>query len=137
MANNPLVYDSPTEAIINAFCGAAEQRVRSRSTRAAQPIVDGSLSGTLLATMTFGATAFASGDGVGVRAGPATANTITAGTVGQQRNGRVLRAGHLGLIDGLHGLGGYVGRRPRTSTRWRSVGAIVSCASFTVTMPQT
>ena len=135
MANSPLLYDSPTNTIINTFCALLNSgyiEVYSGS----QPSVDGGLSGTLLATMTFGATAFANSTASG-SGGSATANTITAGTAGNAGT-----AGYFALVtSGSATLGtgsvGTSGADLNFNTLSIVSGAIVSCTSFTVTMPQT
>ena len=135
MANNPLVYDASTEAMINAFTALLNNgfiEVYSGS----QPSVDGSLSGTLLATMTFGATAFANATASG-SGGSAAANTITGGTAGNAGT-----AGYFALVtsgSATVGTGsvGTSGADLNFNTLSIVAGAIVSCTSFTVTMPQT
>ena len=135
MANNPLVYDASTEAMINAFTALLNNgfiEVYSGS----QPSVDGSLSGTLLATMTFGATAFANATASG-SGGSAAANTITGGTAGNSGT-----AGYFALVtsgSATVGTGsvGTSGADLNFNTLSIVAGAIVSCTSFTVTMPQT
>ena len=135
MANNPLVYDSPCETMINAFTALLNNgfiEVYSGS----QPSVDGSLSGTLLATMTFGATAFANATASG-SGGSAAANTITGGTAGNAGT-----AGYFALVtsgSATVGTGsvGTSGADLNFNTLSIVSGAVVSCSSFTVTMPQT
>ena len=135
MSNNPLVYDAATEACINAFTALLNSgyiAVYSGS----QPAVDGSLSGTLLATMTFGATAFANATASG-SGGSAAANTITGGTAGNAGT-----AGYFALVtsgSATVGTGsvGTSGADLNFNTLSIVAGAIVSCTSFTVTMPQT
>ena len=80
MAPNPLAYDTGALAAVNAFTALLNSgtiRVYSGS----QPALDGSLTGTLLVTMTFNATAFPTAV---ASAGTvtATANAITSGTAG-------------------------------------------------------
>ena len=135
MANNPLVYDAATEACINAFTALLNNgyiEVYSGS----QPSVDGSLSGTLLATLTFGATAFANATASG-SGGSAVANTITSGTAANTGT-----AGYFALVtSGSSTVGtgsvGTSGADLNFNTLSIVAGAIVSCTSFTVTMPQT
>ena len=135
MANNPLVYDASTEAMINAFTALLNNgfiEVYSGS----QPSVDGSLSGTLLATMTFGATAFANATASG-SGGSAAANTITGGTAGNSGT-----AGYFALVtsgSATVGTGsvGTSGADLNFNTLAIVSGALVSCTAFAVTMPQT
>ena len=135
MANNPLVYDASTEAMINAFTALLNNGFIEVYT-GSQPSVDGSLSGTLLATMTFGATAFANATASG-SGGSAAANTITGGTAGNAGT-----AGYFALVtsgSATVGTGsvGTSGADLNFNTLSIVAGAIVSCTSFTVTMPQT
>ena len=135
MANSPLIYDASTEAMINAFTALLNNgtlQVYSGS----QPAVDGGLSGTLLATMTFGATAFANAVASG-SGGSAAANTITSGNAGNTNT-----AGYFALVtsgSATVGTGsvGTSGADLNFNTLAIVSGAIVSCTSFTVTMPQT
>jgi hypothetical protein len=135
MANNPLLYDSPTETIINAFTALLNNgfiEVYSGS----QPAVDGSLSGTLLATMDFGATAFAAAAASG-SGGSAAANPITSGTAGNTGT-----AGYFALVTAAAatlgtGSAGTSGADLNFNTLAIVAGAIVSCTAFNVTMPQT
>ena len=135
MANNPLVYDSPCETMINAFTALLNNGFIEDYT-GTQPSVAGSLSGTLLATMTFGATAFANATASG-SGGSAAANTITGGTAGNSGT-----AGYFALVtsgSATVGTGsvGTSGADLNFNTLSIVAGAIVSCTSFTVTMPQT
>ena len=135
MANNPLVYDSPCETMVNAFTALLNNgfiEVYSGS----QPSVDGSLTGTLLATMTFGATAFANATASG-SGGSAAANTITGGTAGNSGT-----AGYFALVtsgSATVGTGsvGTSGADLNFNTLSIVSGAVVSCSAFTVTQPQT
>ena len=135
MANNPLVYDSPCETMINAFTALLNNGFIEVYT-GSQPSVDGSLSGTLLATMTFGATAFANATASG-SGGSAAANTITGGTAGNSGT-----AGYFALVtsgSATVGTGsvGTSGADLNFNTLAIVSGALVSCTAFAVTMPQT
>ena len=135
MANNPLVYDASTEAMINAFTALLNNGFIEVYT-GSQPSVDGSLSGTLLATMTFGATAFANATASG-SGGSAAANTITGGTAGNAGT-----AGYFALVtsgSATVGTGsvGTSGADLNFNTLAIVSGALVSCTAFAVTMPQT
>ena len=135
MANNPLVYDASTEAMINAFTALLNNgtlQVYSGS----QPSVDGGLSGTLLATMTFGATAFANATASG-SGGSAAANTITSGNAGNTGT-----AGYFALVtsgSATVGTGsvGTSGADLNFNTLSIVSGAVVACTAFTVTQAQT
>ena len=135
MANNPLVYDSPCETMINAFTALLNNGFIEVYT-GSQPSVDGSLSGTLLATMTFGATAFANAT-ASASGGSAAANTITGGTAGNSGT-----AGYFALVtsgSATVGTGsvGTSGADLNFNTLSIVSGAVVSCSAFTVTQPQT
>ena len=135
MANNPLVYDSPCETMINAFTALLNSGFIEVYT-GAQPAVDGSLSGTLLATMTFGATAFANATASG-SGGQAVANTITSGNASNTGT-----AGYAALVtSGSATVGtmsvGTSGADLNFNTLSIVSGAVVACTSFTVTQAQT
>jgi hypothetical protein len=135
LANNPLVYDSPCETMINAFTALLNNGYIEVYT-GSQPSVDGSLTGTLLATMTFGSTAFANATASG-SGGSAAANTITAGTAGNTGT-----AGYFALVtsgSATVGTGsvGTSGADLNFNTLSIVSGAVVSCSAFTVTQPQT
>ena len=135
MANQPLVYDAATEAMINAFTALLNNgtlQVYSGS----QPAVDGGLSGTLLATLTFGATAFANAVASG-SGGSAAANTITSGNAGNTNT-----AGYFALVtsgSATVGTGsvGTSGADLNFNTLSIVSGAVVACTAFTVTQAQT
>ena len=93
-----------------------------------QPAQDGSLTGTLLATMTFGSTAFAGASG-----GSNTANTITSGIAGNSGT-----AGYFALVESggtVVGTGsvGTSGADLNFSTLTVTSGDPVSCSSFSLT----
>lgn len=78
MATNPLFYDATVKAAVDAvaaLCNSGSVRVYS----GAQPALNGAV-GTLLATATFGASAFAASVAAGGTV-TATANAITSGTI--------------------------------------------------------
>ena len=135
MANQPLVYDAATEAMINAFTALLNGGTIQVYT-GAQPAADGALTGTLLATLTFSATAFAAATASG-SGGSAVANSITAGTAANTGT-----AGYFALVtSGSSTVGtgsvGPSGADLNFNTLSIVAGAIVSCTSFDVTMPQT
>ena len=80
MANNPLPYDATVIASVNAVTALLNSGFIKVYT-GAQPALNGAVTGTLLATMTFSATAFPTAV---ASAGTvtATANAITSGTAG-------------------------------------------------------
>ena len=135
MANSPLIYDASTEAMINAFTALLNNGYIEVYT-GAQPSVDGSLTGTLLATMTFGATAFANAVASG-SGGSAAANTITSGNAGNTNT-----AGYFALVtsgSATVGTGsvGTSGADLNFNTLSIVSGAVVACTAFTVTQAQT
>jgi hypothetical protein len=135
MTNSPLTYDAAVNAAVNAVAALLNSgfiKVYSGS----QPAVDGSVTGTLLVTMTFGATAFGSSSASGSGA-TATANSITSGTAAATNT-----AGYFALVksDGTTVVGtgscGTSGADLNFNTTSIVSGATVSCSSFTITMPQ-
>lgn len=124
MSNNPLWYDSAVNAV-TALLNSGFIKVYTGS----QPSEDGAVTGTLLATMTFGATAFGASSG-----GTATANAITSGTAGNTGT-----AGYFALVksDGttvvMTGTVGTSGCDLNLNTTSIVSGAPVSCSSFTIT----
>lgn len=77
---NPLIYDPAAEAALNAF-GALLNSGTIKIYTGAQPAVNGAVTGTLLVTLTFSATAFIAATAGGGTA-TMTANAITSGTAG-------------------------------------------------------
>jgi len=136
MANNPLVYDLATEAMLNAF-GALLNSGFIKVYTGSQPAVDVGVTGTLLVTMTFGATAFASATASG-SGGSMSANSITAGTAGNTGT-----AGYFALVESggstvvATGSVGTSGADLNFNTLSIVSGANVACSAFTVTQPQT
>jgi hypothetical protein len=123
MASNPLWYDAAVNAMA-ALLNSGTIKIYSGS----QPSEDGSLTGTLLATLTFGATAFGSSS-----SGTATANAITSGTAAATGT-----AGYFALVksDGttvvMTGTCGTSGADLNLSTTSIVSGATVSCSAFTI-----
>jgi hypothetical protein len=78
LAQNPLFYDITEEGAVNGRTALLNSGYLVIYT-GSQPALDGSLTGTLLVTLTFGATAFAAAS---ASAGTVTANAngITSGT---------------------------------------------------------
>lgn len=127
MATNPLWYDAAVNGITgNASCSLNSGFIKIYS--GTQPALDGSLTGTLLATLTFGATAFGASSG-----GTATANAITSGTAAATNT-----AGYFALVksDGTTvvetGTCGTSGADLNMSTTAIVSGATVSCSAFTI-----
>lgn len=136
MANNPQVYDAACQAAVDAFDALLNSGYIKVYT-GSQPALDGAVSGTLLATLTFSATAFpASAASGGVVTG--TANAITSGTAGNTGT-----AGYFALVKSDNttvaatGSVGTSGADLNFSTLSITSGNTVSCSSFLTTMPQT
>ncbi len=135
MANQPLVYDAATEAMINAFTALLNGGTIQVYT-GAQPAADGALTGTLLATLTFSATAFAAATASG-SGGSAAAGAIVSGTAGNTGT-----AGYFALVSsGSATIGtgsvGTSGADLNFNTLTIVSGAIVACTAFSVTQAQT
>lgn len=92
-----------------------------------QPAEDGSITGTLLATLTFGATAFGASSG-----GTATANAITSGTAGNTGTAGYFALEESGGTVVATGTCGTSGADLNLSTTSIVTGATVSCSSFTI-----
>jgi hypothetical protein len=135
MVNNPQWYDATSEASVNAVTALLNSgyiKIYSGS----QPSLDGSVTGTLLATMTFGSTAFGAASASGGTV-TATANAITNGTAGATGT-----AGYFALVKSDNstvvatGSVGTSGCDMNLNSTSISSGATVSCSSFTVTQNQ-
>lgn len=134
-ANNPLFYDTPCKSAMDnltANMNSGSLRVYTGS----QPALNGAITGTLLATLTFGATAFAASTASGGTV-TATANTITSGTAGNTGT-----AGYFALLksDGTTvvatGSVGTSGADLNLTTLSIVATAVVTCSSFTITQSQ-
>ena len=135
MANNPLVYDAATIATINAFTALLNSGTLKIYT-GSQPAVDVGVTGTLLATLTFGATAFATATATG-SGGAAVANTITSGTAGNTGTAGYFALESSGAAVEATGTVGTSGCDLNLNSVAISSGATVSCTAFTVTQAQT
>jgi hypothetical protein len=137
MANNPFFSDAATIACVAAETALLNSGFLEIFTGTQPADANQALTGTLLATLTFGSTAFgaptASGS-TGSRIVTATANTITAGTAGNTGT-----AGYFALLksDGttVNAMGsvGTSGADLNLNSLSISSGATVSCSSFTIT----
>lgn len=128
MANNPHWYDAAVNGITgNASCSLNSGKINVYT--GSQPAADAALTGTLLASMTFNATAFGASSG-----GVATAGAITSATAGNTGT-----AGYFALLksDGTTvvatGSVGTSGADLNFNSLSISSGATVSCSSFTIT----
>lgn len=136
MANNPLPYDASVIASVNAFTALLNSGFIKIYT-GSQPALNGAVTGTLLVTMTFSATAFptavASSGTV-----TATANAITSGTAGNTGT-----AGYFALVKSDNttvvatGSVGTSASDLNLNTTSIVSGNTVACSSFLVTMPET
>jgi hypothetical protein len=135
VATNALSYDASDIAAVNAFTALLNNGFLKIYT-GAQPALNGAVTGTLLATLTFGATAFGAATAGGGTV-TATANAITSGTAGNTGT-----AGYFALVKsdtttvvgtGTVGTSGCNLNGPSTSI---TGGASVSCSSFQITQLQ-
>jgi hypothetical protein len=126
MANNPHFYDASVNAV-TALLNSGFLEVYTGS----QPGADAALTGTKLAKLTFGATAFGASSG-----GVATANAITSATALATGT-----AGYFALLKSddttvvATGSVGTSGADLNFNSLAISSGATVSCSSFTITGP--
>lgn len=135
MANSPLFYDATVEAAVNAAAARLNSGFIEIYT-GAQPALNGSLTGTLLVTLTFGATAFAGSTAAGGLV-TATANAITSGTAGNTGT-----AGYHALLTSgsavvATGSVGTSGADLNLSSLTITSGGTVSCSAYTITQPET
>lgn len=126
MATTPHWYDAAINAV-TALLNSGFIKVYTGT----QPAADASLTGTLLATMTFSSTAFG-----GSSSGTATANTITSGTAGNTGT-----AGYFALVESggstvvATGDVGTSGASLNFNTLTINSGDTVACTSFTISTP--
>lgn len=136
MANNPLPYDASVIAAVNAFTALLNSGF-IKIYSGAQPALNAAASGTLLATLTFSATAFPTSVAAGGTV-TATANAITSGTAGN-----TAAAGYFALVKSDNstivatGSVGTSGADLNLNTLSITSGNTVSCSSFLVTMLET
>lgn len=136
MANSPQWYDATTTTgvdAVTALLNSGTMRIYTGT----QPALNGVITGTLLATLTFGATAFGASTASGGTV-TATANTITSGTAvatGTAGYFALLRSNGTTVV--MTGSVGTSGADLNLATLAISSGVTVSCSSFTVTQLQT
>ena|SRR5215468_8709718 len=136
MANNPLPYDATVIASVNSVTALLNSGFIKIYT-GGQPALNGAVTGTLLVTLTFSATAFPAAT---ASAGTvtATANAITSGTAGNTGT-----AGYHALLksDGTTivatGSVGTSGADLNLNTLSITSGNTVSCSSYLITQPET
>lgn len=135
MANNPLPYDGPSKAAVDNFCANLNNGFLAFYT-GSQPALNGSLTGTLLATLGFGATAFGASTAASGTV-TATANSISSATAVATGT-----AGYFVLLksDNTTIVGTGTVSTTSADINLNSVsitsGATVSVTSFTITMPE-
>jgi len=136
LSNNPLPYDATVIAGVNAVTALLNSGFIKIYT-GSQPALNGAVTGTLLATLTFSATAFpASVASAGTVT--ATANAITSGTAGNTGT-----AGYFALVKSdtttvvATGSVGTSGADLNLNTLSITSGNTVSCSSFLITMAET
>jgi len=136
VANNPLPYDATVIASVNAVTALLNSGFIKIYT-GAQPALNGAVTGTLLVTMTFSATAFPAATASGGTV-TATANAITSGTAGNTGT-----AGYHALVKSDNttvvatGSVGTSGADLNMNTLSITSGNTVSCGSYLITQPET
>lgn len=135
-ANNPLLYDAGVNGALNGF-GALLNSGFLKIYTGTQPAVDVAVTGTLIVSLTFGATAFAAATASG-SGGSMSANAITSGTATSTNT-----AGYFALVKSDNttvvatGSVGTSAADLNLSSLSISNTANVACSSFIVTMAQT
>lgn len=136
MANNPQFYDATVEAGVNAVTALLNSGFIKIYT-GSQPALNGAVTGTLLVTLTFGATAFA-GSTAAAGTVTATANAITSGTAGNTGT-----AGYHALVASngttvvATGSVGTSGADLNLNTLSIVSSNTVSCSSYLITQAET
>lgn len=134
-ANNPLFYDTPCITGMNAMTALMNSGTLKIYT-GTQPSINGAVTGTLLVTLTFGATAFATATASGGTV-TATANTITSGTAGNTGT-----AGYFALVESngtsifATGSVGTSGADLNLTTLSIVATAVVTCSAFSITQSE-
>lgn len=135
MATNFLSYDASDIAAVNAFTALLNSGFIKIYT-GSQPGLNSAVTGTLLVTLTFSATAFTTATAGGGTV-TATANAITSGTAGATGT-----AGYFALVKSdtttvvATGTVGTSGANLNGSSTSITSGSNVSCSSFQITMLQ-
>jgi hypothetical protein len=123
-ANNPLWYDAAVTAVCTLLNGGTIKIYQG-----SQPALNGSVTGTLLATLTFSSPAFGASSG-----GTATANAITNGTAGNTGTAQFFALAESGgTVVGTGTCGATSGFDLNLNSTSVTAGAAVSCSGFTVT----
>lgn len=135
MANNPEFYDATVKTGVDSMTALLNSGFLEIYT-GGQPSNNGALTGTLLVTLTFNATAFAASV-ASANVVTATANAIVSGTAGNTGT-----AGYFALVKSDNttvfatGSVGTSGADLNLSTLSIVSGSVVSCSSFTITQSQ-
>lgn len=135
MANNPEFSDATVKAGVDAMTALLNSGFLELYT-GGQPALNGALTGTLLATLTFGGTAFLASSASGAVV-TATANAITSGTAGNTGTAgyfAVLKSDNSTVV--ATGSVGTSGADLNLSTLSIVSGSVVSCSSFAITQSQ-
>jgi len=128
------VYDTGITTALNNF-GTLLNNGTLKVYTGAQPAVDGAITGTLLATVNFGATAFAAATASG-SGGSMAANAMTAGTAVATGTAGYFTLYENGGTTVATGACGTSGAELNLNTTAITLGDTVSVTSFTVTMAQ-
>lgn len=135
MPTNFLSYDATDIAAVNAVTALLNSGFLKIYT-GSQPANDGAVTGTLLVTLTFGATAFATATAGGGTV-TATANAITSGTAGNTGT-----AGYFALVKSDNstvvatGTVGTSGCNLNGTSTSITASSNVTCSSFQITQLQ-
>jgi hypothetical protein len=135
MSTNPLYYDIAGIAALTATASLLDNGYLNIYS-GTQPALDGSLTGTLLASLTFSPAAFATATASGGTVS-AVANTIISATaVASGIPGYVALLQSNGTSVVATGAVGLSGADFSFSTLSITAGGTVSCSSFAITQPQ-
>ncbi len=136
MANNPLPYDATVIASVNAVTALLNSGFLNIYT-GSQPALNGSITGTLLASLTFSGTAFPSAT-AGAGTVTATANAITsaiAAATGTAGYHALLKSDASTVV--ATGSVGTSGADLNLSTLAIQAGQTVSCSSYAISEAET
>lgn len=135
MANNPLFYDATVKAAVDAAAALINSGFLNIYS-GAQPALNGSITGTRLAHLTFGNPAF------GASVASSGTVTATANAITSDSSAVGGAAGYFALLKSDNstvvctGSVGTSGADLNLNSTTISGGATVSCSSFTITEPQ-